>query len=547
MTDAFPKHKDMIVASLQPVEQQLTTIGKAMEGLDTRCAEVVEQKEAVVTQIDTTIRQLVQALEVRRAELVSEVEQVSQQKLKCLAAQREQFELMEAQLRSCRDFVQDSLRTGSEAEILAMKKPVVKQINDLTSNFKPETLAPVERANQEFTHSQVELTKACQQFGKVYCHPVCPEKCVATGPGSQVAVVGETATVSLQAVDGEGEACETREESVSCEVVSSDGLSRVRAAVKRREENKYEISYQPQHRGRHQLHIRVEGKHILKSPFTVPVLPNLAAPTSTIGGLQHPWGIALSEGGEMIVAENTGHYISIISAGGEKKSFGSKGSGPGQFSHPEGVAIDTQGSILICDYQNNRIQKLSPTGKFLQSVGTKGNGPLQFSYPVGIAVHPHTHKVYVADSCNDRIQVLNSDLTYSSSFGRKGTREGELNQPYDISFDSSGRVYVADLCNNRIQIFSANGQYVQQFGRRGGGDGELDQPASIAVDSNDIVYVTEWGNNRVSIFSSKGEFVKTFGTKGTGPAQFSGPYGVAVDKKGTIYVSDMNNHRLQVF
>ena len=547
VTDAFSKHKDVIVASLQPVEQQLTSIGKAMESLDTRCAEVVEQKEAVVTQIDTTIRQLVQALEVRRAELVSEVEQVSQQKLKCLAAQREQFELMEAQLRSCRDFVQDSLRTGSEAEILAMKKPVVKQINDLTSNFKPETLAPVEKADQKFTHSQVELTKACQQFGKVYCHHVFPEKCVATGPGSQVAVVGETATVSLQTVDGEGEACETREESVSCEVVSSDGLSRVRAAVKRREENKYEISYQPQHRGRHQLHIRVEGKHILNSPFTVPVLPNLTAPTNTIGGLQWPWGIALSEGGEIIVAENGGHCISIISTGGEKKSFGSKGSGYGQLNRPEGVAIDTQGNILICDYENDRIQKFSPTGKFLQSVGTNGNGPLQFSRPVGIAVHPHTHKVYVADKGNNRIQVLNSDLTYSSSFGKQGSSEGKFNLPYDVSFDSSGRVYVADRNNCRIQVFSADGQYVQQFGRRGGGDDELNEPASIAVDSNDIVYVTEYGNNCVSIFTSKGEFVTTFGTKRTGPAQFNLPYGVALDKNSTVYVSDTNSNRLQVF
>ena len=176
----------------------------------------------------------------------------------------------------------------------------------------------------------------------------------------------------------------------------------------------------------------------------------------------------------MIVAEFTGHCISIISAGGEKKSFGSVGSGPGQLACPEGVAIDTQGSILVCEYGNGRIQKLSPTGKFLQSVGTKGNGPLQFSGPVGIAVHPHTHKVYVADSWNHRIQVLNSDLTYSSSFGRRGSSEGEFNALYDVSFDSSGRVYVADCKSHRIQVFSANGQYVQQFGRRGGGDGELD-------------------------------------------------------------------------
>ena len=427
-----------------------------------------------------------------------------------------------------------------------MKKPVVKQINDLTSNFKPETLAPVEQANLKFTHDEVKLTKACQQFGKVYCCHVCPEKCVATGPGSQVAVVGETATVSLQTVDGEGEACEICRESVSCEVVPSDGLSRVRATVKRREENKYEISYQPQHRGRHQLHIQVKGKHILNSPFTVPVLLNLTVPTNTIGGLQHPWGIALSEGGEIIVAENGGHCISIISANGEKKSFGRIGSAPGQFNCPEGVAVDAQGNILVSDYGNSHIQKLSSTGKLLQRVDKSGNG-LQFSHPSGIAVHPHTHKVNVSDAEHDRIQVLKIDLTNFSSFGIQGTREGEFNQPFDVAIDSLGRVYVVDHCNHRIQIFSANGHYVQQFGRRGGGDSELNQPTSIAIDANDIVYVTEYGNNCVSIFTSKGEFVKAFGTKGTGPTQFSGPHGVAVDKNGTIYVSDTYNHRVQTF
>ena len=546
VTDAFPKHKDVIVASLQPVEQQLAAIGKAVEGLDTQCAEVVEQKEAVVTQIDATIRQLVQALEVRRAELVSEVEQVSQQKLKCLAAQREQFELKEAQLRSCCDFVQDSLCTGSEAEILAMKKPVVKQINNLVSSFNPEMIILPEQTSLKFIHHHLELTKACQQFGKVYrCH-VCPEKCVATGPGSQVAVVGETATVSLQTVDGEGEACETREENVSCELCSSDGLSRVRSTVKRRGENKYEISYRPWHRGQHQLHIRVKDKHIMNSPFTVPVLPNLTAPAIIIG-LQRPWGIALSEGEKIIVAENGSHCILIISSNGEKISYGSKGSAPCQFNCPEGVAVDVQGNILVSDYRNSRVLKVSPTGKLLQTVGSKSNGPLQFSYPRGIAVHPHTHKIYVADSGNGRIQVLNSDMTHFSNFGRKGTSEGEFSQPYDVSFDSLGRVYVVDHYSHRIQVFSANGQYMQQFGRRGGGDGELNQPTSIAIDANDLVYVSEYGNNRVSVFNSKGEFITTFGVKGTGPAQFCGPCGIAVDKNGTIYVSDTYNHRLQVF
>ena len=78
--------------------------------------------------------------------------------------------------------------------------------------------------------------------------------------------------------------------------------------------------------------------------------------------------------------------------------------------------------------------------------------------------------MYVADTDNNRFQVLNSDLTYSSSFGSKGSNNGEFNHPYDISTDSAGNVYVIDCSNHRIQVFSSDGQYLRQFGRRGKGE-----------------------------------------------------------------------------
>ena len=146
----------------------------------------------------------------------------------------------------------------------------------------------------------------------------------------------------------------------------------------------------------------------------------------------------------MVVAEWGGYYVSMISANGEKKSFGSSGSAHGQFNGPAGVAIGAGGNILVVDFSNCRIQQFSSTGKHLKTVGTRGSGPLQFQNPLGIAVHPHTHKVYVAEYGNHRIQVLNSDLTYSSSFGSEGSNNGEFIQPLDISTDSAGNVYVAD-------------------------------------------------------------------------------------------------------
>ena len=105
-----------------------------------------------------TIRQLHEALEVRKTELIGQLDNITQEKLKTLAAQRDQIELVQTQLSSCLDFVKESLQTGSKGEILAMKKPVVKQVEEITAEFKAEILAPQEQTDIRFSASTPELT-----------------------------------------------------------------------------------------------------------------------------------------------------------------------------------------------------------------------------------------------------------------------------------------------------------------------------------------------------------------------------------------------------
>ena len=544
-TDAFPKHKDVIVASLQPVEQQLASVNKALEGLDTRCGQITDQRQSIETDIKRSIRLIHEALEARQEELITQLDQMTQQKMKSLAAQRDQLELVATRLKSCRDFVQESLRTGSQGEILDMKRPFVQQVKEMTAEFKPETLVPEELADLKFTSSQTELTRACQQFGKVYSYPVCSEKCRAEGSGLQVAMVGEAASATVHIVDQEGRECQ-RPVEVSCELVSSDGSSRVRGEVKRTGESGYQISYQPQHSGQHQLHIRVEGREIANSPFSVAVLTTI--PTNTIPDLNQPWGVAVNERGQILVAECDGHCISIYSDSGEKvRSFGSKGSSPGQLHKPEGVALTATGDILVCDYNNHRIQLFSPEGKSLKCVGTHGNGPLQFSRPVDIAVHPHSNMMYVTECNNHRVQILNPDFTFSGTFGQRGSGNGQFTFPYGICCDSTGNVYVADHDNHRVQVFTAGGEYIRQFGKKGGSEGELNWPVGIAIDSSDIVYVSELGNHRISLFTRDGHFLRSFGTQGEGPGQFNRPANVAIGKDGNVLITDRINNRVQVF
>ena len=542
VTDAFQKHKDVLVASLQPVEQQLDTVTKSLTQLDTQCQQITDQREVLVGNVHKTIRQFQEALEVRKTELIGRLDQITQQKLKTLAAQRDQIELVQTQLSSCLEFVKESLRTGSEGEILAMKKPVVKQVEEITAEFKAEVLVPQERADIRFSASTPE------QFGKIYSHPVSPERCYATGKGLEVATVGEQATAILHAIDTDGKECEQPLVNTSCELVSDAGGPTVKAAVQKKEKNKYTISYQPTHRGRHQLHIKVEGMPIRGSPFAVIAMKNLSTPIGTIGGLKSPWGVAVNQRGEIIVTEYSGHCISIFSSSGEKiRTFGSVGSARGQFREPCGVAVDGDGNILVVEGDNDRIQKFTRDGKFVTAVGQRGNRYLEFTNPAGVAINHRNRKVYICDYGNHHVRILNADLTLSSSFGSRGSGDGQFQYPWNVAFDSNDNVYVGDSGNHCIQVFTAEGKFLRKFGKKGSGDGELIEPTGVSIDSDDIVYVTEYYNHRVSMFTSEGQFLRSFGTLGTGPGQFIYSVGIVVDRDGLVYVCDSNNDRLQIF
>ncbi len=82
----------------------------------------------------------------------------------------------------------------------------------------------------------------------------------------------------------------------------------------------------------------------------------------------------------------------------EKKllSFGTRGSGQGQFISPCGLAVDVGGNILVADGSNHRIQKFTAEGQFLTSVA-EGNGRLQFIEPHGLTFNATNDKVYVAE------------------------------------------------------------------------------------------------------------------------------------------------------
>jgi DNA-binding beta-propeller fold protein YncE len=67
------------------------------------------------------------------------------------------------------------------------------------------------------------------------------------------------------------------------------------------------------------------------------------------------------------------------------------------------VALDSAGNIYIADYTHELIQELSPAGRPIGTWGSRGSGPGQFKGPSSVWVDAQG-VVYVADEGNDRIQ-----------------------------------------------------------------------------------------------------------------------------------------------
>jgi len=122
----------------------------------------------------------------------------------------------------------------------------------------------------------------------------------------------------------------------------------------------------------------------------------------------------------------------------------------GEFDRPTDVTWDSHGNIFVADgYNNSRVVKIAPGGKWLKQVGTYGSGQDQFNTPHTIAVDAQDN-VYVGDRGNFRIQVYDNDLNYKRTITGIGApwalciTQGPGPQ-YMFSGDGNGKLYKMDM------------------------------------------------------------------------------------------------------
>ena len=120
---------------------------------------------------------------------------------------------------------------------------------------------------------------------------------------------------------------------------------------------------------------------------------------------------------------------------------GVSGNGPDTFDRPTGVAIAPNGDIFVSDGHNPnahnaaRIVKFSPTGEFIKSWGRKGSAPGEFDEPHDIFIGGTQNRVYVADRRNNRIQVFDQEGNFLAAWTQFG-------QPSSVFVGKDDTIYV---------------------------------------------------------------------------------------------------------
>jgi DNA-binding beta-propeller fold protein YncE len=278
-----------------------------------------------------------------------------------------------------------------------------------------------------------------------------------------------------------------------------------------------------------------------------------------------PFGIAEKDG-EIFVSDGENGRILRIS---DIETFAVV---TDKLNTPSAIAFDQNGDLIVADSGSHTIKKINlKTGAVELIAGIENEKGFadgkadasKFNAPVGIAVG-ESGKIFVADTYNDRIRVIESGQVSTLSGSVEGFSDGigasaKFDTPCGIALSNDGKLLVADAGNSRIRVIEQNGKTWTLAGsdRQESTDGLLDEagflrPTAITIDKVGTIFVAD-GDAIRAIGRRAIPFVETISAKKTGftdgnlnLAKFNRPSGLAIGKNGELFVADSENQVVRV-
>ncbi|MEC5165519.1 streptogramin lyase [Flavobacterium sp. PL11] len=231
-------------------------------------------------------------------------------------------------------------------------------------------------------------------------------------------------------------------------------------------------------------------------------------------GFSNPFGVAIESNGKILIADTGNNAIKRMNADGTNISTVNN-----SFSNPTGVAVRSNNFIYIADFGNNAIKFMRPDGSYLIRL----NGANQ---PRGVAVKPDGEIIYT--------EIGSSKVMRMSATGYGATELGANNfsSPFSIAIQPDGKILVADTGNNAIKRMNADGTGVTTL------VSGLNEPRGVAVKSDGTIYFTDTNNNLIKRMNADGSNVVTVG------APINSPTGIAIQADGKIVVANFSSNKI---
>lgn len=237
--------------------------------------------------------------------------------------------------------------------------------------------------------------------------------------------------------------------------------------------------------------------------------------------LRQPYGSAVFEGRLYVVDTKAAGYA-VFDLANRKFSF-VEGFGNGRMVKPINITFDADGTRYITDTGKNQVLVFDRNDKFVQAFGAPG----QFK-PVDVAIAGD--RLYVVDIEHNEVQVLDKRSGRTLfTFGKIGTKEGELFHPTNLAIGPEGDVYVVETSNFRVQRFTSEGKHVRFYGDLGQTPGSFARPKGIAIDRQGRLYVGDSAFQNIQIFTNDGRMLLSFGEGAPGREGLNLPTGVSID------------------
>lgn len=187
--------------------------------------------------------------------------------------------------------------------------------------------------------------------------------------------------------------------------------------------------------------------------------------------LDNPTGLAVSADGSVYITDANNHRIRryhpdgrVTTVAGGDKGFADGTSDAARFNNPTGVALDTDGTLIVADNGNHRLRRVHPSGVVTTLAGGaeagKVDGPAataRFNGPISVAIDDKRN-VYVVDGFNHAIRALAPNgrvVTLAGSadgFADGPGPQAAFSSPFGIAVAPDGTLYVTDMGNHRLRV-----------------------------------------------------------------------------------------------